>query len=151
MPIPAPTEQMLLETLKQYSPINSHDLATVRQGLGVRHAYSLMIFAVRMAIHGARTGSADVIRMGMLGLAVDDGVVDWRDVLIALSLVEDCASRLGLDFGEEIEKLASLATEERKRIMLEGYLPRSSEMRAIDVMGFKATEGSEGLQYVRLR
>lgn len=146
--IPLPSEQALLEAIEQSAPLGEAELLPFRKNLTIRDTYSLLIFAVRMAILAARTGAPGIFRAGLLGVVVDDEVADWRDVLTALSIIEDCASRIGLDFRSELEKALELATEGRRKTIHEGYLSRSPEMRTTRIMGFVPSGEGKSLRYV---
>ena len=146
--IPLKTEQDLVTVIHNVGVLGSGDLVALRKDLSIRQAYSLLIFAVRMAVLAARTRSARLITAGLLGIMIDDGAIDWRDLIVALAIIEDCASRLQVDFQTEVEKWVSLATDVRRKTIRESYLSRTAEMRKVELMGYLAAEGSEGLTYV---
>jgi hypothetical protein len=75
-------------------------------------------------------------------------LVDWRDSIRALSLIEDSARRLGLDLRERMIPLRVLMTERQARTIFEDYFERPSEMRSIGVMRFRAIDTREGLLYI---
>ena len=148
--IPLASETEFLKTIETSQPIQPVEIAPARKELSLPQAYSLVIFAVRMAIHAVRTGDPRLLRAGLIGLVVDDSLVDWRDILAACSIIEDCASRLGIDFRHDIEKVVDLATERRQETIVSGFLQREPRMRKPDVMGYTPKEGPDGLYYVRI-
>jgi hypothetical protein len=140
VPVLAEAELALLRESERAS-VTKEELRSIRERLTLRQAYSLVIFAVRSALFAARTGRPNVLRAGLLGVLIDDGLVDWRDMLAALALTEECARRLHIEFDEGVQAAAALmATDGRQRVIT-GYLSRTPEMREIDVLGF-AVEGT---------
>src|SRR5262245_45559660 len=97
LPIPQPVERSLLEVLERNQPIDSSTVSASCFEFSTGQADDLVIFSVRMAIYAARASLAHVLRAGMIGLVLDDNVLDERDLLSALSIIEDCASRIGAD------------------------------------------------------
>jgi len=147
--IPADGELELLSTIERCSPVLESDLLPFRKSLTIHDAYSLVIFAVRMAILGARTNRSQTLVGGLLGLVIDDDILDWRDIVRALSIIDYCGSCLGIDFGRAIDRFLPLASMRRQQIIRDGYLGREPEMRAIDFMGFSAVGDDESMKFVR--
>lgn len=147
-PIPSGDELLLLEALKSRRPTQRADLKPIADQIDPGAAYSLVIFAVRMAIHSARQRESSALLAALPALVVDDDFVDYRDLLGALSIIEDCAARIGLDASAVFEQVAGLASPRRSGTIRNGYLARTPDMRIPAVMGFRAVEDKDGLQYV---
>jgi hypothetical protein len=146
--IPSTPEQNLLTALEGNPQIDPAELALFRQHLNVRDAYSLVTFAVRMAVWAVRSESPQRLRAGLFTVVIDDGTVDWRDILRALAILEDCSARLGLNFKTEIGQRLDLATDRRRRLISESYLSRQPAMRSPAAMGFRADGSGESFCYV---
>jgi hypothetical protein len=115
-----------------------------------RDALSLIIFAVRMAIFAVRRHDKNLIEKAIWAICLDNNIADWRDALVALAIIEDCAKRLSMDFGTLIGKWLYLAPPKRLRTIEEGYLARSNAMRTVQVMGYTASISSDGmLEYIK--
>lgn len=147
-PIPFGAELELMEALSNIDGITRDSLVQLRNALTRRQAYELVIFAVRVAVCSVRTNSARLVDSAILAFLVDDCLVDWRDSIRALSLIEDSARRLGLDLRERMIPLRVLMTERQARTIFEDYFERPSEMRSIGVMRFRAIDTREGLLYI---
>ena len=150
LPIPTEAEECLLISIKKAPPITAEDVAAIRRELRRHDAYALVVFATRMAVFAARTNSDSNLKAALVGLAIDDCLVDWRDILVSISIIEDCAIRLGVDFATCIQTVSVLAADERRRTIDEGYLPRPPKLRNVEVMGFTAKGIGGELHYVRL-
>jgi hypothetical protein len=64
-----------------------------------------------MAVFGLRSGDPELIKVGLTAVAaIDAKRVDYRDLLLALSLIHHSAERHGLNVRSLFEETASLAT-----------------------------------------
>jgi hypothetical protein len=150
IPIPTQSEQDLLNLFIDAPLLTSDVAATFRNTLTQVDAYSLAIFAVRMAVLGVRTNSERPLVSSFWAIVIDNDLLDWRDVLACLAIIEDCCLRIGCDFRQLAHLHLELATQRRKKTIFDGYLVRSGEMRAVGVFGIKAVRGAGGaLGYVK--
>lgn len=146
--IPAAFENDFLAILG--SDMTAPLLERIRQSIKRDEAYSLAIFAVRMAIYGARLSDSAPIEKSLWILSVDDNEVDWRDTLVCLAIIEDCSAQIGFDFSGKITEFAQLAPSRRKNTIIEGYLFRTPDMRNVEALGYKPMNpGGCELTYVR--
>jgi hypothetical protein len=149
LPIPLANELVFLEALSLNVPECRADIQPIADQLTTRQSYSLVIFSVRMSVYSVRQREAVLLLNALPALVIDNDSVDWRDILVALSIVEDCASRTGLNASTALENIARIASFDRADTIREGYLSRAPNMRAVNVMGFVAIEDQHGVQYVR--
>lgn len=145
--IPLNSELAFLEA-NPITAIKTADLSGARLSLTLRDAYCLASFAVRVSVYAVRTNAPQCIEPGVLCLVLDDNIIDWRDVLAAISLVDDCANRLRVNLYSLFLNVAQLATEERQGTIFRGYFSRSAEARRISVFGYRAVETIAGLSYI---
>jgi hypothetical protein len=148
--IPADCEVEFLSRLNDGSPIMREAVLAIRERLTVTNAYTLACFAVRMATYAVRSKNVTTLRLGVIGIIVDENLVDWRDVLIYLAVIEDCALRLGLDLNTVVSPYIDLASESRRDTILNGYLARRPDMRGLSIMGVQVSEVRGQLTYKRL-
>jgi hypothetical protein len=145
--IPMQSEESLIACLEKISEIPNISVASLRCNLTVRETYRMLVFAVRMAVHAVRINAPHYLRTGLFGLFIDDKMVDWRDFLCALTIIDDCARRLALSLDDEPNLFSDWITVPNREI-IDGYLSRSPEMRRVEVMGYVAQNRSDGLCYV---
>jgi hypothetical protein len=143
-----PEELDLLDEIENAGALSKSLVSQLGHDLELGQAYLLLDLAVRTAIFAARAELPHTLHNGALFLVLDGDLLDYRDVLRALSIVEDCAQRLGSDLGSSIEHVISLATETRRRTIMD-YLRRSPAFRGLRVMGFVATGSGLTLSYSR--
>jgi hypothetical protein len=142
--IPTAEELDALAKTHRKLTIGIHEVEALRCLLDLRLAYNAVIFSLRMAVLGVRTHSPEPLRFGLVGLFLDNDMVDWRDMLGALAIAEYCASRVGTELRAEILGVTALATPRRQRT-IESYFSRPAEMRTPEVMGFRPLRGNDEL------
>jgi hypothetical protein len=142
---PFPAEVEFARALRQYRG-EKIDFGALRKELTIVDSYHLSIFAVRTAVFAAQSSSPEVYRDALFASMIDDNV-DYRDLLGALSIMEDCANRLGLDFSAELDAAFVIATTERQHIIRDVYLETSAELRTPQIFNFVIEGEGRNLQY----
>lgn len=140
-------EAGLLETLRHCELSIEQQISQLASNRNWSDCYSIVVFGVRLAILAVRTNDAAVYRTGITALVAGCPKVDWRDVLGAFSIFEECGKRLSLEFQKEVESIAPYGGVEKLRSTLDGFFSRDEEMRAVDVMGFKEIGEGDNLTY----
>lgn len=135
--IPLESERQLMAVC-QAGPPAENVIEMFRQNLSSRDGYSVVIYSVRTAIYAVKGNSRDYLISGLIGLLLDDGIVDWRDVLGALSIIEECSTRLGINLQSEFDKILPLASQRRRKTILNDFYSRSKAQRQVTTMGFKS-------------
>jgi hypothetical protein len=149
LPIPSAEELNLLDALRRARVTSRADLEALVPAEGDLTASDYLItFAVRMVIHAARTGDPEPLTTALPLLAVDEEA-DFRDVLLALSVVEECGRRLGLDVDALLQSVAPLAGPRRRHTILRGFLSRDPGYRTTQVFGLAAFGEGETLRFDR--
>jgi len=145
---PTETERVMISTFGEAMPLSQETIDMVREGLSFRNAYNLVMFAVRTAIYAARNQAPELLSISISCFIIDDGLVDWRDILVALSIIEVCANEVGMNFKDLMLTAVKFAVLDRRELVVEGYLARTPEMRGVDVMGYKIRGAGETLDFV---
>lgn len=140
-------EQALLELLRECELSVERQVSTLAKDRDWSDCYSLVIFAVRLAILAVRQEQQYWYRIGLIALVAGSPKVDWRDVLGAFAIFNDCGKRIGIDFQSEVEPIAACGDAEKLRSTLDGFFSRDDEMRAVDVMGFQEYGEGDSLTF----
>jgi hypothetical protein len=144
--IPTAFERALLNLFEKAPPHSREELVPIAHRLTQRQAYLLGAFSVRMATLAVRTKDIKMLCAGTFGLVIDDNLLDWRDVLLGLSVIEDSACRLGADLGIIIVDALHIASIQRRQTITE-YLARDPTMRGIKVMRIEALGDGDTFRY----
>ena len=143
--IPLDVEEELSPAMRLFVRVSGSDRDAIRAAVTDRIGSKLAVYAARMASLGVRRGSEQVLLDGVTALAIDDDVVDWRDILVSLSLLCNACRRLGLEYGAFLT-IADSAIPERRKLLRE-YITEEADERTLGSMGFEAVNTSEGFLY----
>lgn len=140
--IPMESENELLDAIQQSVNAPNQDWPSV--GEKVRQGYQCAVFAVRMAVYAVRKNNKSILEASAYGLVFSNGQVDWRDLLKALSIMDDCCRRL----DTKLENILPNSVDRNgMQDTIKGYLLRESEMREIGALGIHTEDTPEGLVY----
>jgi hypothetical protein len=144
--IPFPSEILFLKVLDDWPTISAADATEIRASLNILDCYTLAAFAVRMAVYAARSGNPEPMQRAMVSFVLigEDGL-DWRDEIIYLSIINDCAVRIGIDLRATILAYESVASVRRKNQLAGQHRGYAS----IESMGLRSREGPDGIEYFR--
>lgn len=140
-------EQALLELLSDCELSVEQQVSTLSKDRDGSDCYSLVIFAVRLAVLAVRQEQQNPYRNRLIVLVAGSPRVDWRDVLGAFAIFNACGKRIGIDFQAEVEPIAACADPDKLRPTLDGFFSRDDEMRAVDVMGLQECGTGGSLTY----
>src|SRR5690606_22900931 len=99
---PMPTEVHIVRVLSDETLADSKKIALLDESVISYDWYSVIILAIRLAIAGVRTKSANDYVTGIIPLVASAPKVDYRDSLRAFAIFEECGTRLSLSFETEI-------------------------------------------------
>lgn len=145
-PLPSPVDEEV-ELLVTAVVEQDHESDLLLQ-MNQSHGYLLLAFAERMAALAIRRDSADLLRTPAAALAIASKLIDFRDVLIVLSLVANSATRLGVDLPTLFPTSVLKSTDEL-RPSVDGFMKRSVRDRSIQAMGYIEDEDEGGFRYRR--
>jgi hypothetical protein len=137
LPIPLPEEVELLRVLTNKPP-SEEDRLELSQGLEMSGAYGLVILSLRMAAWAVRTKNCSTLISGLNGIAAGGRAIDWRDLLGALSILEHCSNRLGMELQSVSSELRRLCEPELLEQIEDAYCRRPAELRTLATMGIEA-------------
>ena len=99
-------------------------------------AFNFILYADYAATYAVRFGSPELIRQGILSLAIENSTFDYRDTITRLVLLNYSATKLGLDPDKIFRELKSLVSQ-RFAKSLENFIERSPEDRALSTFGYQ--------------
>ena len=112
------------------------------------HSFNLVLYADYAATYAVRLGDPELIRRGVLSLAIENNTFDYRDTITRLALLNHSASKLGIDPDKIFQEAMSVAPQKFAR-SLERFIERSPEDRALSKFGFRE-EYTPLFTYVRV-
>lgn len=107
----------------------------------------IRLFGLRAAILGAREGSVDLSRAGLIAFAIADlSATDIRDVLIGFTLVVHCARLAGTDVPALLREVAAMAGVALGTLFRE-WAGRYPDVSRIGAMGWREVQTENGVGF----
>lgn len=145
-PIASDIDQKLREIFSKLRLLKSADLETVFEIITSENARVLELFAERMASLSVRQNRVDPAKDGLLALLICSRAGDSRDIVMILSLLHDAVIKIG---GSAREVFRGVSSVLGGSDLMNEFLERSEEDKAIDSMGYEESKNEEGFIYVR--
>lgn len=104
-------------------------------------------YARLAAVGSVRRSDPDLLRRGLIALAIENAKPDWRDTLAYLAFIYRSAGKLNVNASELFHAIAQIACPPFRRL-LEGFLGRDEVDRTIESFHWKETGEGETFAYV---
>ncbi len=108
---------------------------------------ALMGYASGLAVLAVRRDSADLIRLGLLALAVEGGREDTRDSIHCLAKLYHSAMKLGIDVDALFNEVAALTAGKGLSTAMAGFPSRPPEVRDLRAFLLREVMTEEGFVY----
>jgi hypothetical protein len=101
-------------------------------------------YAYRAAIESVRMNAPELLKTGLIALAIENANFDWRDTLPYLAFIYNSARKLNVDPSELFHDAAAIACSPF-RTLLESFLNRDEVSRKVEFFHYK--ESGEGVSF----
>jgi hypothetical protein len=132
-PRQVPLDSALAELTREFAKADEHKRATIRASISMDEFYTLLAFSRRAAIFALRERSIGRVTDGLTAVAMIEAErVDWRDILVALSLLNHAAERIGANADRLFREAGRLSEPEVARLIDEfsKRSPKEKSLRA---------------------
>jgi hypothetical protein len=148
-PFPTPLDEALQALVAGFQAMLDSERKAWTATLRVtqRESQVLLTYAVRMATQALREASLDRVTQGLLAHLIEGERDDWRENVIALTLLFDAATKLGAEPLRIFDSAALLAEGEPAGETLAGFRKRKPEVLTIESMGYKTAMSGQGIRY----
>lgn len=130
--------------------VDAKERDAMRSAIGMDEFYTLLTFSRRSAVFALRGRRIEHVRDGLGAIALIEAErVDFRDVLVALSLLYHAATRLGADASRQFADAAALSEPEVAKLIAEfaARSPQHQDLR--DAWGHVEISTPDGPGLVR--
>ncbi|MCX6345998.1 MAG: hypothetical protein NT018_13160 [Armatimonadetes bacterium] len=117
-PIPNDVDEMVGAIVVTYTSMPSEERARLISECGGGEADILMIYARRMAALAVRANNPELVSRGLIALVIEDARFDYRDTLVALTLLHHSARKLKAEPGELFTNAAETASPKTAELIL---------------------------------
>jgi hypothetical protein len=144
-----PLHSQIAAVCRSFAQLDAGSRNDMRGSISLDEFYTLLTFSRRAAVFAMREGRSDLID-GLTALAMIEAQrVDYRDILVALSLLHHAGVRAGEDPKSVFGGAAALAEPEVSKLM-EGFAARRPADRDLrDAWGFDEVETERGVGLMR--
>jgi hypothetical protein len=148
-PVPLPLDSAIAELCKRFATADERTREGLRSAISMDEFYTLLAFAKRAAVFAIRGRDAGWVEVGMTAIAlVECNRVDYRDILMALSLLHHAAGRAGMDTAKVFRDAASRSEPDVARLIIE-FIGRSDKDRDIrSAWGYEEIETDVGIGFI---
>ena len=143
-----PAEEEMRFVLPKVVQLDTGAFATLRASIDMHLAVLLNRFARRMANAAVQLNNDDLVCVALVGVSLDNDLLDDRDVYGTGALIIDSLSRRNLDASTLFTRYLSLATENRRALLTRQLKTAPSYMRSLRSMGFGVVESGAFFKYV---
>lgn len=149
-PTPLRLDADVADLVRQFQRSDPGRRADMRRAISMDGFYTLLTFSKRQAVYAIRMRRADPVEAGLAAIAVIEADrTDFRDILVALSLLHHAARRLSLDAGGLFAAAAALSEPKTGRL-IEGFAARKREdLDLRDAWGYEEVVTDGGLGFIR--
>lgn len=148
-PVKQPLDDELSNLCRRFAAGNPHVRAQLRRAASMDDFYTLLSFARRSAVFAMRDRQAEHIIDGLAAIAtIEPNRIDFRDALLALSLLHHAGRKIAANPTDLFGKAASLAEPRMSELIL-GFLMRSEDGRDIQKSwGYTEVETNAGPGFI---
>lgn len=147
-PIPSPLDDDSRAVIEAYLQGDAVLRAAILKDLDGDPGSVLRCFGERAAVEGVRTGSVDLIRPGLVGIALAAHGEDYREVQLSLSKLNHTARLLGTDLAVVFEGVAAVLPD-GAREQIGSFMGRDDrDDSLLRRMGFAAKGSGQSFIYV---
>jgi hypothetical protein len=119
-PKPVDLDRALRQSCAEFRKLSPSQRDLFRKSVSMDEFYKLLTFSHRSAVFALREQSPAILEDGFTALAMmERDRVDFRDILVAMSLVYHVAGRLGTDADAATAKTAELATPDVATLLID--------------------------------
>ncbi len=137
---------------QRFAKSSATERTAISNSLSMDEFYVLIGFGKRAAVFGLRREETEIVRDGVIALAmIERERVDYRDILVSLSLLYHCATKLSDDPNAMFAKVATLAQPDVAELFLV-FVNGSPEHRSIRASwGYDEVETKHGRGFIGWR
>jgi hypothetical protein len=148
-PRPNALDAALADLSRRYAQADDAERARMRDAISMEEFYTLLDFARRASVFGLRERQGGRLAAGLTAVSmVEQERVDYRDILVALSLLHHSAARVGADPAKLFRDAARLAEPNTRQLIL-GFLARPQQEKSLrDAWGHDEVETEGGVGFI---
>jgi hypothetical protein len=148
-PVQASLDSILSDLCQDFAKNDAATRAKIRASMSMDEFYTILTFSRRAAVFAIRKQESDFIANGLTAIAmIEKERVDFRDILIALSLLYHSAKRIGKNADQLFQDAATLSETNVSELII-GFIKQSPEKNDLrSAWGYEEVETEEGIGFI---
>ena len=106
-------------------------------------SFLFFMYAKAMAVEAVRERQEEKVFRGLIVLAVENRLFDWRDSMMVMVLLHHSAAKIGADTSQLFQRAAAISTPQTSEGFLQ-FLARAPENLELAKFGYQEGMDSEG-------
>jgi hypothetical protein len=149
-PRKTPLDAQLAELSQTFAKADEKTRNSMRDSISMEEFSTLLSFSQRASVFALREKSLDMVRDGLSAIAMIEAKrVDWRDILMALSLLYHSAQRIGGD-ADRIFREASHLSDPEVAGLIDDFIKRDARYKSLrDSWGYDEVDIDDQVGYIR--
>lgn len=120
------------DIVRQYVQADQATRASAQESLDLRVRWVILQYAWECSERAVRTGDPELVREGLLSIAIEDGRYDLRDSIVRMAVLHASACALTLDPLSLFQEAADVALSELTQEELRSFPKRLPEHRDLE-------------------
>jgi hypothetical protein len=146
--IPSPRDEFVKSLVLTFNTLSDGEKQAAAASMNPSGASILRAFAERMANLTLRTGDLETAQLGLVAVAVVEGV-EPKEALLILPLLFEAIARSGGDPIAEFDAAAEKLGIEGGAQFLKSFSSRSPRDQRMEAMGYELADTGDGPSFVR--
>ena len=147
---PAETVEAIDRLIDAYISSDPAGREEMAQQVDRSFAFVFPDYAQRAAEGAVRRNDPELLKRGLIALAIENTKTDWRDTLPDLAFIYHSAGKLNVSALDLFRNTATIACPPFQRL-LEGFLSRREEMRSIEYFHYKEAGAGHTFRYLYVK
>lgn len=145
-PVQNHLDTMIGELCKRFASSDAQARASIRASIRLEELYTLLTFSRRAAVVAIRQQSVDWVNNGLTAISIIEYErADFRDILLALSLLYNSATRIGENADQLLRYVATLSEPEMAKLIIE-FMERTEKGKDLrSSWGYEEVETKDGV------
>lgn len=148
-PVKNSLDSELTAVCQRFAASDASGRADIRSSISKDESYTLLTFSNRSAVFAIRERSVNWVRNGLIAIAMlQVGRTDFRDILMAASLVYHSAKRVGTDPDQLFRDVAKLSEPDVSTLLTQ-FTKRSEKDKDLrSSWGYDEVETKDGIGFI---
>jgi hypothetical protein len=146
-PVPNAVDRELASIIQKYVALEDDQRSQFLHHVNRRHIWIFEVFAIHMATYSLKTSDEAPLRDGLVALSFELCTeADWRDILVALAVLNDACGRIGTELADVAASVRPLLHPDFLPLV-DSFVRRNAASKSLKAFGYSVVTDDEGPRY----